>query len=158
MNAERFALDWVSAAEATRFVQLITAFTKRIQEMGPLGQAEGRDREDLLLRLQAARLASEGMKLRSGLGKLAKEFREEGDYSLEGLKKRLREKLGPIVRSELGGQEILLRLGRQGPIALELLASKTGLSGEEAAGHLQKFSKKGLVVEKDGVWSLAAAG
>ncbi len=158
VNPGRFTMDWASAAEATRFVELITSFTRKIQEMGPLGQAEGKDRDDLGLKLRAARSATEAMKLRAGLGNLTKEFREEGDYAPDVLRKKVDKKLGPSIRSEVSSQEILLRLDRRGPTTLEQLAREIGLSGEETAEHLGKFSKKGLVVEKEGVWSLVVGG
>ena len=41
IRTERYDLEWASAAEAPRFVQLITDFTQRIKELGPLGAAEG---------------------------------------------------------------------------------------------------------------------
>jgi len=156
VNPERFVIKWASAAEATRYVELITAFTRKIEELGPLGRAEGKDKDDLLLKLRAARSATEAMKLRAGLGKVAGEFREERDYRLDVIKQKLEEKLGPTMKTEVSGQEILLRLGQQGPVALEALAHKVGLSKEETADYLAKFGKKGLVVERDGVWSLAA--
>lgn len=156
VNPERFAIDWASAAEGTRYVELITAFTRKIKEMGPLGQAEGKDKDDLLLKLRAAGAATEAMKLRAGLGKVTRDFREEKDYSLDVIKRKVEEKIGLTIRSETSSQEILLRLDRQGPIALEVLADKVGLSREETTDYLTKFGKKGLVVERDGVWSLAA--
>ncbi len=35
LNPERFTIEWVSAAEAPRFAQLVTQFVEKIKEIGP---------------------------------------------------------------------------------------------------------------------------
>ena len=155
VNPDRFALDWASAAEAPRFVELITVFTRKIEEMGPLGQVEGKDREELLLKLAAAKQAAGIMKVRAGLGNLAKDFRKEGDYGLGVVKRKIDEKLGPMVKSEVGGQEILLRLERQGPLSTGDLSGRVGWTPDEISDYLNKLVKKGQVSERDGRWTLA---
>jgi F420-non-reducing hydrogenase iron-sulfur subunit len=35
IDPERFAIDWVSSAEAPRFAELVTQFTEKIRELGP---------------------------------------------------------------------------------------------------------------------------
>lgn len=157
VNPERFTIEWASAAEGTRYVELVTAFTKKIEQMGPLGQAEGRDRDELMLKLRAARSATEVRKLRAGLGKVAKDFREEGDYSLEVIKQKVEEKLAATMRSGVSGQEIILRLEQQGPLSVSDLAGKVRLSAEEIADFLSKLGKKGKVSESDGRWMLAGS-
>ena len=157
VNPERFALDWASAAEAPRFVDLITAFTRKIEGLGPMGQVEGKEREELLVKLAAARQAAGIMKVRAGLGNLAKDFRKEGDYGLDVVKRKIDEKLGPMVKSEVGGQEILLRLERQGPLSTADLAGRVGWSPEEIGDYLAKLGKKGQVAERNGRWMLAQA-
>ncbi len=154
VKAERFVLDWASAAEAPRFVGLITKFTRQMEEMGAMGHAEGKDAEELKTRLSAARLAMSGMKLRAGLGNLTMDFRKEGDYSLETVRQKVAEKLGRVIRTEISSQEILVRLQRFGPFRSEDLASKVGLSAGEVADFLSKMAKKGQVSERQGYWSL----
>jgi F420-non-reducing hydrogenase iron-sulfur subunit len=80
IDTGRIALEWVSAAEAPRFVQAITDFTNRIREIGPLGKHEGLDREALLPKIKAAKTALEGMKLRMAFAKQAKQIKKEGTY------------------------------------------------------------------------------
>ena len=38
INPERLQLEWVSGAEAPRFVEVTKAFTQKIRELGPLAQ------------------------------------------------------------------------------------------------------------------------
>jgi F420-non-reducing hydrogenase iron-sulfur subunit len=35
INPERYAIEWVSSAEAPRFAELVTTFTEKIRELGP---------------------------------------------------------------------------------------------------------------------------
>jgi F420-non-reducing hydrogenase iron-sulfur subunit len=35
IDPERYAIDWVSSAEAPRFAELVTKFTEKIRELGP---------------------------------------------------------------------------------------------------------------------------
>ncbi len=35
MDPERFAIEWVSSAEAPRFAEVVTAFTEKIKQLGP---------------------------------------------------------------------------------------------------------------------------
>jgi len=47
VNPDRMALEWASAAEAPRFVELITRYVSDIKSMGPLGSAEGENEEEI---------------------------------------------------------------------------------------------------------------
>lgn len=35
INPERFAIDWVSSAEAPRFAEVVIRFTEKIKALGP---------------------------------------------------------------------------------------------------------------------------
>ena len=35
IDPERFAIEWVSSAEAPRFAEVVTEFTGKIRELGP---------------------------------------------------------------------------------------------------------------------------
>jgi F420-non-reducing hydrogenase iron-sulfur subunit len=35
INPERFAIEWVSSAEAPRFAEVVTRFTQKIRLLGP---------------------------------------------------------------------------------------------------------------------------
>ena len=43
INPDRLRLEWVSAAEAPRFVQVTTEFVEKIRELGPLTQEVAHD-------------------------------------------------------------------------------------------------------------------
>ncbi len=77
IKPERFSLQWASAAEAPRFVRLITDFTQQIKELGPLGEAEGIGPDELKQRLAQGLAAVSNRKLRMSFGTATKSLRKE---------------------------------------------------------------------------------
>ena len=99
INSDRLLLDWASAAEAPLYVELITAFTNRIKELGPLGHVEGIGLNDLRSKLSAASTAVKSVKMRTRFAKLTRYFRESKDYSKSVIQAKVVEKLrGPICQ------------------------------------------------------------
>lgn len=104
IRPERFNLQWASAAEAPRFVNLITEFTKKIKALGPLGQAEGLAPEEAKARVQKALALVSDRKLRVGFGNVTKTLRQEGSkVTDESIAKVIDEKLSKTIASGLGG-------------------------------------------------------
>jgi hypothetical protein len=79
INPDRFNLQWASAAEAPRFVKLITDFTGRVKEIGPLGEAEGIKADELQERIARALALVSDKKLRVAFGNVTKAMRKEGN-------------------------------------------------------------------------------
>jgi len=83
IKKERFNLSWASAAEAPRFVELITDFTKQIKELGPIGQAEGLSREEIKERLEKGLAAVSDQKVRVSYGNAVKSIRKDAIWTKE---------------------------------------------------------------------------
>ena len=77
LSPDRYNLQWASAAEAPRFVKLITEFTARVKELGPLGAAEGLSPEEAKAKAELALKLVSDRKLRVGFGNLSKGLRSE---------------------------------------------------------------------------------
>lgn len=150
IDSDRFVLKWASAAEGPRFVKLITDFTSKIKSLGALGEPEGVSKNELQIKLFSARNALEKVKLRTGLGKLTKGFRKEGDYSDQIIKDKVNEKLAKSISTELARNETLLRIQKEGPICFDDLTQKIGVPGTDIEKYVAAFRKKGLVAEADG--------
>ena len=105
VKPERLALDWASAAEAPLFVELITNFTNRLKELGPLGEAEGISQEELKLKLLAARSAVKSVRLRTRFGKLARELRQANGYAPDVIEAKMAEKVNDAIMREMAKQE-----------------------------------------------------
>lgn len=114
IDTGRTMLEWVSAAEAPRFVRVITEFTDRIRKLGLMGQSEGLDRQVLMHKLKAAKMATEKMKLRVAFAKQAKQMKEEGIYDQFPSE----EKLKAVLVDEMTIYETLLYLQeKERPVA-----------------------------------------
>jgi len=83
IREERFGLQWASAAEAPRFVRLITDFTLQMQELGPLGKVEGLSRNELRIRLQKGLEIVSSQAVRVSFGNAAKAVRKDAIWTPE---------------------------------------------------------------------------
>jgi hypothetical protein len=101
IKEERFSLQWASAAEAPRFVKLITEFTNKVKELGPLGEAEGIEPEEIKKRLDAALGAVSDRKVRMFFGNATKSIRKEGIFTQEYISGVIDEKLTKTVTAAL---------------------------------------------------------
>ncbi len=105
VKPERLALEWASAAEASLYVGLITKFTNEVKELGPLGEAEGIDPEELKLKLLAARSAVENVKLRTRFAKLAQQLRDGDKHTPEVIEATMADKVNDAIIREIAKQE-----------------------------------------------------
>jgi hypothetical protein len=101
VHPERFTLDWASAAEAPLYVELITKFTEKVKELGPLGAAEGVSLEELRRRLAAAKAVASNVKLRTRYARLTQSLREKNDYSSQVIEAAMSEKLNDAITKEM---------------------------------------------------------
>ena len=103
LNPERFSLKWASAAEAPRFVKLITEFTAITKELGPLGAAEGLSPDEAKARAEKALEMVSDRKLRMGFGNLTKNLRQEvPGLTDETISQAIDEKLTKTISSLVG--------------------------------------------------------
>jgi F420-non-reducing hydrogenase iron-sulfur subunit len=51
LNPERLRIDFMSGAEANLFVEDVNGFVKKVKSLGPIGESEGIDRQELKARL-----------------------------------------------------------------------------------------------------------
>jgi hypothetical protein len=85
-------------------VELITKFTERVKELGPLGSSDGKVLEEIKEKLAAARSAASSVKLRTQFAKLTQEMRREKDYSPQVLETKISEKLSDAISREMEKQ------------------------------------------------------
>lgn len=83
VSEERVSLHWASAAEASLYVNLITEFTQKMKELGPLGVAEGIEPDELKKRLAKALEAVSSQKVRISYGNAAKAVRKDAIWTQE---------------------------------------------------------------------------
>ena len=140
INRERLALEWVSAAEAPLFVEKITSFTKRIRNLGPLREKEGLDHNQLMRRIEAARISLEGIKLRSAFARQAKQAKENNSYG----QLPDPEKLRTGFEGEMILHQVFLALKEETRTVAEL-ATELALSEEQVSSALETLQKKKMI-------------
>ena len=103
LSPERFNLKWASAAEAPRFVKLITEYTATVKELGPLGAIENLSPEEAAERAKKALEMVNDRKLRMGFGNLTKSLRQEvPDLTDERISQAIDEKLTKTISTLVG--------------------------------------------------------
>ena len=137
-------MEWVSAAEGPRFVSLITKFSRRIKELGPLGSSEALDLEHLRVRLKAAKMALEGKRLRMIIARQAK-YRKQGDtYRDIPPDHKLQAEFEKTLADESAASGILLCLRERARPVAEL-SKLLNLSTENVINYFKKLEKKQLI-------------
>jgi F420-non-reducing hydrogenase iron-sulfur subunit len=101
IREERFGLQWASAAEAPRFVKLITDFTRQMQELGPLGKAEGLSREEVQKRLQKGLAIVSSQAVRVSYGNATKVVRKDAVWTNEHIGQVINEKMAKSLEKAL---------------------------------------------------------
>ena len=102
IREERFSLQWASAAEAPRFVQLITDFTEQMKELGPLGQAEGLSEDELKERLEKGMDVVSKQAVRVSFGNATKAVRKDGVWTHEHIGEIINTKMEKSLAKALG--------------------------------------------------------
>ena len=82
-------------------MELITKFTQKIKDMGPLGAAEGISAGDLKVKLEAGKTLALNKKLRTRFARLTQDLREENDYSAQFIEDKITEKLDKAIVTEM---------------------------------------------------------
>ena len=140
---ERLAMRWMSSAEGNKFADYVTAFQEEISKLGPLGLAEGLGRDDLRIKLEAAREALAGRKLRWVAGKLV-EFGEKGNlYGEVFTAHEIGRLCDEVAADEFRLREILERVG-EGPRSARQLAADMGVAPRVVLRHLADLKRMGL--------------
>ncbi len=144
INPERLVLRFMSSAEGAKFVSFVTEFQNRIRSLGKLGESENISRDELRLKLTAARHAVEGKKLRWVVGKRM-EFIEKGNlYGEKFTEHEIHRLFEEVVMDELAIQEIKLR-AKEKPLSVKLLAQQMNLPPKRVLRQLVDMRRMGLV-------------
>jgi F420-non-reducing hydrogenase iron-sulfur subunit len=105
IRPERYDLQWASAAEAPRFVRLITEFTRRIKDLGPLGHAEGLSPDEVKARIDKALQLVSDRKVRMALGNATKSVRKDANFTEARIAQVIDDKVGKTIAGALAGEQ-----------------------------------------------------
>ncbi len=143
VNPERLRLEWVSAAEGSRFAEVMNDFGTKLKEIGPLGKGEGIDEKELQLKFEAVNKLIPYIKLveRERLRIPAKSEEAYIAFYTSDEADRL---FNELIGDKLAISQIVSLLGEK-PLSTGEIAKTLGLNPSEVARHMNSSSQQGLV-------------
>jgi F420-non-reducing hydrogenase iron-sulfur subunit len=144
IHHDRLKLDWVSAAEGERFAKIVTDFTRQIQSLGPIGEAEGLDREESSDRLSAVQSALSGEKLRWLVGRELKLVEEGNVYGEEVKEDEILSVIQENIEKEYTRSRILNMMKKE-PLSVKDVASRLQVCPADILRHIVAMENAGAV-------------
>ena len=143
VNPERLRLEWISASEGSRFAEVMNDFSKKLKEIGPLGNGEGIDGNGLKSKLEAVNNLVPYIKLveRERLRVPVKSEEEYNEFFTSDEFDRLFQEL---IVNKLAINQIMILL-RERPRSTGEISEILGVDPSVASKHLSSSARQGLV-------------
>jgi len=141
VNPKRLRLEWVSAAEGSRYAEVMNDFTRTLKELGPLGKEI--DPKVLKLKIEAVRSLMPYIKLveRERLRVTHKSEKEYIEFFTSDEFDRLFQQL---IGDKLVISQIVALL-RERPLSTGEISEELGLVPSEVSLYLKGSARQGLV-------------
>lgn len=139
VDRERFYLDWVSAAEGERFARIVTEFTKKIKELGPLEKDES-----LTLSLKAAKITTQGEKIRWLVGNELDLLEKGNVFGEEVPSTEFSRLMDTTLQDDFRRNKIALLLEKT-PCSVREIADLVQLSPQQVSSYLVDLEELGMV-------------
>ncbi len=143
VNPERLRLEWVSASQGTRFAAVMNDFSKKLEELGPLGTGQGIDGNGLKLKLEAVKGLVPYIKLVER-ERLRVRFDTEEEYNEFFSSDEVNRIFHELIVDKLAISQILLLL-RERPLSTEEISEILGVDPSEISIHLNRSARQGLI-------------
>lgn len=143
VNPERLRLEWVSASQGIRFAEIMTDFTKKLKEIGPLGISEGIDEKGLKFKLEAAKTLVPYIKLVER-ERLRVHFNTDEEYKEFFGREEVDRLFRELIADKLAISEIMLLL-RERPLSTGEISEVLGLSSSQVSKYLNSSARQGLI-------------
>jgi len=143
LKPERLRIEFMSGADGILLTEVINDFTKKVKELGPLGQGEGIDQSELKFNLAAVRKLVPYIKLveRERLRVPVKSKEAYHKFFTSDEVDRL---FNELIGDKLTISQIMLRLAER-PLSAGEISEILGLNPSEVSRHVNSSSKHGLV-------------
>lgn len=143
VEPRRLRLEWISAAEGSRFAEIMSDFATQLQALGPLGQGEGINAPDLKLRLEALNQLVPYVKLVER-EKLRVPLRQEKAYRDFYESEEVNRIFQELIADKLT-LSLIMKLLEQSPLSTGEISQRLGLEASEVSRHLKNSSRQSLV-------------
>lgn len=143
LNPRRLRIEWISAAEGARFAQVMTDFVEEQKKLGPLGEAEGLEPDELALKLEAVHRIVPYLKLMER-EKLRVSEKSEQAYEKLYDSDQVARLFEEDIARKLAISRIMVLL-ENGPMSTQQISEKLGMPPSVIARHMNVSSRQGLV-------------
>jgi F420-non-reducing hydrogenase iron-sulfur subunit len=142
LNPERLRIEQMSAGEGIRFAEVMNDFSRKLNELGPIGKGEGISVEALKLRLEAVKRLIPYIRLveRERIRVRFDTAEKYDEYFAGDEANRLFQEL---IADKLAMTQIMALL-REKPRSTAELSEKLGMTLSEVSRHLGSSSRQGL--------------
>jgi len=143
LDPERLRLEWISAAEGSRFAEVMSDFAGTLREMGPLGREEELDEATVRFRLKALTRLVPFLKLVER-EKLRVPSKTEEAYNEFFASDEVNRLFDELIADRLAISQILLALEKK-PLSTAEISEVLGLSPSEVSKYMSSSSRQGFV-------------
>jgi len=143
LNPDRLRLEWIAASEGSRFAEVMSDFTERLRDLGPLGREEGIDEAGVQLRLRALNQLVPFLKLVER-EKLRVPTKSEEAYNEFFNSDEVNTLFNDLIADNLAISQILLALEEK-PLSTREISEALGLKPSEVSKHMMSSSRLGYV-------------
>jgi len=143
VDPQRLRLEWTSAGEGIRFAEIISDFTQKLRELGPLGIDEEGDGNGLRSKLEAARSLVPYIKLVER-ERLRVRFDTIEEYDKFFASDEVDRLFKELVADKLAISRVMLLL-RERPLSTAEISGILDLSPSEVSRYLDASTREGLV-------------
>jgi F420-non-reducing hydrogenase iron-sulfur subunit len=144
LEPERLRLEWVSAAEGSRFADIVTDFTNQLKGLGPSALAGEKPDGTILACVRAAENAAGNSRLRILVGREKKLTEEENVYGEKVAQEEFDELMEESVKEEYLRSRIYL-LTKDKSMSIEELTKHLGVDSETLLRHVVVMKRRGLL-------------
>ncbi len=143
LNPDRLRTEFMSGADGNLLADYTDDFAKQIKEMGPLGKSEGLSRDQVMLKLEAARKLVPFMRLaeRERFRVPAKSKQAYTEFFTDNDTDLLFDK---VFSDKLAVSQIMLLL-KEKPLSTSDISEKLGLNPSDVSRHMMTSSRHGMV-------------
>lgn len=143
LNPERLSIEFMSGGEGNRLAEVIDEFTLKIKKLGPIGEAEGIERNKLAIALEAVRKLVPFLRLVER-EKLRVPVRSEEAYREFFSSDEVKRLFDELVGNNLAVSRIVTLLGEK-PLSTSEISEALDLNSSEVSKHMKSSSRQGLV-------------
>jgi coenzyme F420-reducing hydrogenase delta subunit len=143
LNPERLRIEFMSSGDGMILVEVINAFCKKVEEIGPLGKSEGIDEKGLKFSLEAVTKLIPYIKLVER-ERLRVPVKSEEAYNKFFTSDEVNRLINELILDKLAISQIMLLL-REKSLSTGEMSEMLGLNPSEVSRHMNNSSRYGLV-------------